>query len=743
MNPDTTYTRRRILKAGALTGTALSVGGAASAPVVAQEQGAWPMFARDRANSGYAPDVTGPVDEIETQWSVETGAGVPSSPAVAGETVYVGSGDGRVYALSTVDGSEQWTFETGDVVASSPAVADGTVYVGSRDTRVYALAASDGTELWTYKTGGGVFSSPVVVDGTVIVGSRDNTIYALSADDGTERWTYETGGEVWSSPAVADGTVFVGSRDNTLYALAVADGSERWTYETGDWIESPPAVRDGTVYVGSLDTSVYALSATDGTEQWTTQLPDVVASSPAVGDGTVYVGCRDAQVYALAAADGSEQWTFETGGRVFSSPAVTERAVFVGSADSAVYGLSRADGSEQWRYETGERIFSSPAVVDGTVFIGSNDGRIYALGSPNAGTSTGGMNTLLVPAALGAVGLGGGGAWWAYKRRSQRGGTDDSGDSTPAGPPHSAQGQAEAADSPEVDRPTKADRMVPTDIPSTPELSIDYSEVSDETPIGSGGNADVTRATIATDEGEIQIAIKKPRLSGTIQADTIEQLLTEAQTWKELDDHDHIVDVIDYGSTPLPWIAMEYMDGGDLSERIDGIDTDQAIWTALAVTKGVHHAHRQGIAHLDLKPENVLFRRVEDAWDVPKVSDWGLAKELLEHSKSVEGLSPQYAAPEQFSEEYGHADDLTDVYQLGTVFYELFTGRPPFEGPPAKVMRSVLDDQPQPPSDVADVPPALDDILLTALEKSKADRFDSLIYLRDAFQELYDQRLDT
>lgn len=184
---------------------------------------------------------------------------------------------------------------------------------------------------------------------------------------------------------------------------------------------------------------------------------------------------------------------------------------------------------------------------------------------------------------------------------------------------------------------------------------------------------------------------------------------------------------------------MEYMDGGHLGTRIEEIETPQALWTALAITKGVRHAHRRGIAHLDLKPENVLFRTVEDAWDVPKVADWGLSKHLLKHSKSVEGLSPQYAAPEQFDESFGAADDITDVYQLGAVFYELFTGRPPFEGPPAKAMREVLDEPPTPPSEVADVPEGLDEILLTALAKEKADRYESTLYLRDALQELDDE----
>jgi serine/threonine protein kinase len=281
---------------------------------------------------------------------------------------------------------------------------------------------------------------------------------------------------------------------------------------------------------------------------------------------------------------------------------------------------------------------------------------------------------------------------------------------------------------------------VPTEIPDVTRHSLSYGDIEKRGELGRGGNADVYRATGATDRGPVDLALKEPRMGGgkTLHTEVVERMMQEAETWQRLDDHDHIVGVVDYGSQPIPWIGMEYMDAGHLGERAGELPFQQALWTAIATTEAVRHAHRRGVAHLDLKPENILFRSVEGGWDVPKVADWGLSKHLLKHSKSVEGLSPQYAAPEQFDDSYGSTDDITDVYQLGAVFYELFTGQPVFQGQPVQVMNQTLSESPPAPSTVADVPSALDEILLTALEEKKSARYESVLYLRDDLRELFD-----
>ncbi|UTF54827.1 serine/threonine protein kinase [Natronosalvus rutilus] len=290
---------------------------------------------------------------------------------------------------------------------------------------------------------------------------------------------------------------------------------------------------------------------------------------------------------------------------------------------------------------------------------------------------------------------------------------------------------------------TEVDYRPQTLVSSPTRIDADLEDFEELEPIGSGGNADVTKVAYHG-AGPDTLALKQPRMQGTLEMSALEQFLEEAQTWAKLDDHDHIVGVVDWGSESLPWIALEYMDGGSLYERLGDLDPPEGLWVGLCVARAVWHAHRRGIAHLDIKPENVLFATTaEGTWDVPKVTDWGLAKMLLEHSKSVEGLSPQFAAPEQFdSETYGPPDDITDVYAIGAVVYASLVGEPPFTGGAAAVMRNVLYEQPPTPSDhVDDLPQGTDAVLKKALAKKKADRYESVLDLRRDLEILLERAL--
>jgi hypothetical protein len=167
--------------------------------------------------------------------------------------------------LHAAPGMQKWVFETEGGLVSSPTIgADGTIYVGSNDGRLYALTP-EGKLKWKFETKGAVHSRPAVgADGTIYVGSWDQHLYAINPD-GSLKWAFPTRGKVNASPTIGpDGTIYVGSWDQHLYAVN-PDGSPKWAFPTGDAVLSTAAVApDGTIYVGSWDQCLYAIQGLGG-----------------------------------------------------------------------------------------------------------------------------------------------------------------------------------------------------------------------------------------------------------------------------------------------------------------------------------------------------------------------------------------------------------------------------------------------------------------------------------------------
>lgn len=410
------------------------------------------QFRGDPAHSGvYSSPKAPALDHV--RWKFHTGAKVLSSPAVSGTTLFVGSADHFVYALSTVDGSVMWRYKTGGAVNSSPAVAAGTVFVASLDGQVYALDANDGRLKWKFTTGGerrfsapgihgtmprtesmpdpfDVFlSSPTVLAQTVYVGSGDHRIYALDAQSGALRWKFETGNVVHASPAVAAGVLYIGSWDRNLYALDATTGALIWKFQTGDdtdiynqvGIASSAAVAGDTVFFGCRDGHFYAVDAKTGTEKWKhdNKMGWVIAS-PAVDHGIVYFPTSDGERFkALDAATGATVYDVSNKAVSFSSPAVVRDSIYYGTSDGWLHAIDLRTGRSKADFQTDgskenaakyidtagklksaalypdatldgmvvglDRMFSlgsvlsSPVVVDGVVYFGSTDGNIYAV----------------------------------------------------------------------------------------------------------------------------------------------------------------------------------------------------------------------------------------------------------------------------------------------------------------------------------------------------------------------------
>nr|WP_240912194.1 serine/threonine-protein kinase [Thermococcus sp. M39] len=267
-----------------------------------------------------------------------------------------------------------------------------------------------------------------------------------------------------------------------------------------------------------------------------------------------------------------------------------------------------------------------------------------------------------------------------------------------------------------------------------PELLDNYAPLEF---IGEGGFAKVFKAKRKSD-GQI-VALKIPR----IDEKTSSLFLKEVAAWYHLN-HPNIVTLYRADILPIPYLEMEYVEGvnvdgklvRDLDKYPKPVDEKTALKIIKGIAEGLKHAHSKGIWHLDLKPLNVLLK--SDL--TPKITDWGLARISVRTSSTIKGLTPQYAAPEQLDEKtYGNPDHRTDIYGLGVIFYELLTGRLPYESySPGALAGKILakDIKPMPPSKINPSLAKYDGIVERLLAKRKKDRFQSVEEFLRALESL-------
>jgi eukaryotic-like serine/threonine-protein kinase len=246
--------------------------------------------------------------------------------------------------------------------------------------------------------------------------------------------------------------------------------------------------------------------------------------------------------------------------------------------------------------------------------------------------------------------------------------------------------------------------------------------------VGSGGMSNVFRAHDRLLERSVAIKILHEQLGR--DEDYVERFRREARSVAQLS-HPNIVTVIDRGEEDgRQYIVFEYIEGENLKALVSNgaLPIDEALHYGLQVARALDFAHKRGLVHRDVKPQNVLLNDEGQA----KVTDFGIARSLdvqgVTQTGTVLGTS-DYIAPEQARGD--KVDQKTDIYSLGTVLYELLTGDVPYEGDNfvAVAMRHVNDPVPSVLDRRRDTPIRLDLAVRRAMAKNPDDRFETMEHL--------------
>lgn len=253
--------------------------------------------------------------------------------------------------------------------------------------------------------------------------------------------------------------------------------------------------------------------------------------------------------------------------------------------------------------------------------------------------------------------------------------------------------------------------------------------------LGGGGMADVYVAEQVQLSRRVAIKVLHPHLAR--DAEVAERFRREAEAAAKLV-HPHICAIYDYGATQdVVFTVMPYLEGGSLADLIQKqryIEPAHAGTVAAQVAVALDYAHRRGVVHRDVKPDNVLFDEDGNA----ALTDFGIATARFHGRLTASGRAmgtPHYMSPEQAMGKL--VDGRSDIYAVGILLYEALVGFPPFDGADSfSVSYKQVHEAPVPPADVSSrVPAALSEIVMKCLSKQPAARYARGFDLADALME--------
>ena len=351
----------------------------------------WPLFRGDAEMQGVSREVIAPPLSMAWSFEPEVAAGkkrppIEATPVVANARVFVGSQDGRFYAIDLITGALIWSFKAEGPITAPGAVLGERVYFGDTYGFVYALEVASGREVWRFETEGkieGGVNTLVSEAGVpqIYIGSQDFFLYCLNGDSGAVIWKHETGNYIVSTPSMiklaGSTAIAFGGCDGILYVIPADGSGEKREIEIRSYIANTSTVRDGICYVAHNAGEIIAIDIASGETVWKIKTGVEYLASPAVDETLLYAAGPDKRLVAYDRVQGAEKWAFTAPRSLDSSPLVSGDIVWQGGMDGRLYAVNRNDGAEVWNFELGTQIKASPAASRGTLVICGEDGVVY------------------------------------------------------------------------------------------------------------------------------------------------------------------------------------------------------------------------------------------------------------------------------------------------------------------------------------------------------------------------------
>lgn len=241
--------------------------------------------------------------------------------------------------------------------------------------------------------------------------------------------------------------------------------------------------------------------------------------------------------------------------------------------------------------------------------------------------------------------------------------------------------------------------------------------------VGKGGMANVYKAKCTMLNRFVAIKVLKDEFSQ--DQDFIKKFNIESQASAGLS-HTNIVSVYDVGTQEnIHYIVMEYVEGVTLKKYLDdngALPVDEAIDFSIQIVSALNHAHRKGIVHRDIKPQNIIVTKDKQL----KVTDFGIARAVSSYTMKIDDTAigtAHYCSPEQATGRY--TDEKSDLYSLGIVMYEMLTGKLPFESDSSvSVAIKHIQEEPVKPREIMPtIPEDVEAVVLKAMKKDQSERF--------------------